>query len=591
MAVGTRTLRKGELLSILGEIYRDRDSGTLVLQQGDVSRFLYIQEGMVIFAASNAAEDKFTQILIEKGKLTAEQLALATEKKESRTIGRTLVDMGFLGSEDLLDALVEQLRKIALSAVNWDGGTASFKPGVLPPNVAKLPVSTPRFLVDLALAIQDRELVASSLGQLDAPVLLSAAEREAARAIPPSAQEARILEQIDGKRSAREICERAGVDLFSGSRFLLGLSHLGLLHVRQIIAPATSSRSAPGPVDLSFLDSLSSESPATGVPNPSPEVPQAPPTPQGLPFAGDAQPEKPPSRPPAAAPVPSLSKAAPHILPELLPSPAADGPPAARAPEPPAFMAESSAPARGRWLIFVLVVAVLLGGGAGSVWYFFLRPSGVIPVEPKPAVHRKDAQTRPISPGVEPSKPSPTAPVGAQTQPVQTPPPAPVAAPAPVATLHVAPAEKHSASPQTASAASTPAPPPKAAPPEKPAPATPVTGEGWDLLAKGQYPEAARAFRQAFKERKGGFVVNIEVACQADTVAKGLAAAEGRRDYSLLPYDLKGRPCFIVLWGYYPDKATADAALGQLPAFFRQAAQPRVVAWSKIVELTGSASP
>src|SRR5512140_1531680 len=205
MAQGSRTFRKGELLAILGDIYRDKGTGTLVLQQGTTSKFLYVQEGEFIFAASNSPEDKFTQILVERGKLTPEQLELATEKKENRTIGRTLVEMGFLGSEDLLDALVEQMRKIARSAVRWDEGLAVFKAGVLPNNIARLPILTPRFMVDTALSIDDRNWVATSLGRMETPLVISPAEREVARALPASPEEQRLLEQIDGKLNAREV--------------------------------------------------------------------------------------------------------------------------------------------------------------------------------------------------------------------------------------------------------------------------------------------------------------------------------------------------------------------------------------------------
>ena len=74
MVQGSRTFRQGELLAVLGDIYRDKGTGTLVLQNGQTNKFLYAQEGEFIFAASNAPEDKFTQILVERGRLTPEQL-------------------------------------------------------------------------------------------------------------------------------------------------------------------------------------------------------------------------------------------------------------------------------------------------------------------------------------------------------------------------------------------------------------------------------------------------------------------------------------------------------------------------------------
>lgn len=302
MAQGTRSLRRGELLAILGEIYRDKETGTLVLQQGQVSKFLYAQEGNLIFAASNSPEDKFTQILIDQGKLTNEQLAMAQEKKENRTIGRTLVELGFLASEDLLDALVSQMRKIATSVLNWETGFAAFKPGILPPNLAKLPISTPRFVVDTALSLADREWAAASLGRLEIPIQMDDIHRDAAKGLNATANELRILGLVDGNRTARQICLDADVNIFDGVRFLIGLYYLGWISLEQaVVAAPAPGKAAKAPVDLSFLDKVAPVPPAHPVgdvpvtPKRLHEPPKAaavPVEPSGLPFEGEQAPEE-----------------------------------------------------------------------------------------------------------------------------------------------------------------------------------------------------------------------------------------------------------------------------------------------------------
>lgn len=598
MAPGTRELRKGDLLEILGEIFREKDTGTLVLQQADVSRFLYLQEGNLIFAASNAPEDKFTQILIDQGKLTYEQLDLATEKKGTRTIGRTLVEMGFLSSDDLLGALVDQLKRIAFSAQNWDSGTAAFKPGVLPQNVARLPISTPRFLVDLALATEDRDPVAQSLGHLDSPLTLSPQDRVAARALGLSPDEARLLEQVDGARSARQACERAGVELFTGARFLMGLAHVGLLKVQEPVGRPGPTQPVPVPVDLSFLDDSFSSGRQQEAEPPAPEPPAqpAPPSPAPLPFAegpaeGDRAPvtlieEKPAAR--SEKQKRSFSRDSKSVtLPELLPVPSrseeqSEG-------EVPSFLLEKpSKRSRGRWIGILAAGGILVCAGLIAGWYFLLRESPVVTLPPTPPPRHKAPESTAPAPAKAPpaaAQPADQAPVPSPAQSAPQEPKAPEpsektapAAAAPRGTEAGTPTAKPAAPPQPASSSAAPSPAPPSA-----------AGSPWDLLAKGDYPAAARAFRSSFQGRKGGYVVNIEVACQAETVAKGLAAAAGSRDYAILPYDLKGRSCYLVVWGDYPDRPAAESALKAMPAFFLQNAQPRVVPWSKIQELTASA--
>jgi hypothetical protein len=100
-------------------------------------------------------------------------------------------------------------------------------------------------------------------------------------------------------------------------------------------------------------------------------------------------------------------------------------------------------------------------------------------------------------------------------------------------------------------------------------------------LQAGRYAEAARAFSGALRGRTAAFTVDVEVACQPETIAKGLQAAGGDERFMVLPYDLKGRSCFRVIWGLYPDRTSAEAALAEIPAFFKQNASPRVAAWKR----------
>lgn len=108
------------------------------------------------------------------------------------------------------------------------------------------------------------------------------------------------------------------------------------------------------------------------------------------------------------------------------------------------------------------------------------------------------------------------------------------------------------------------------------------TPEVRQTLAGGSYGEAAGAFAYLARNTKAAFTINIEVACQSDTIAKGLAASGGSEAFFILPYDLKGRACFAVFWGLYPDRPSAEKALSALPAFFKESAQPKVVPWSAV---------
>jgi len=523
---------------------------------------------------------------------------------------------------------VEQMRKIARSAVQWDEGLAVFKSGVLPANIARLPILTPRFLADTALSIDDRAWVANTLGRMETPLVISPAEREVARALPATVEELRILEQVDGQRNAREVCERAGVDAFYGARFLLALSHLGLLHLNSGFAPAPSSRTQAEPLDLSFLDEIA-PSPApkvTEVTHPTmapqatlppqammtPESPLAqqaaiPPPAEENPWADVAPlpptpsmplpPQEwsvlpPPHWPPAETPglpFEALSPTPPMPAQEKVPT---QRPAPTRASSPPELLPPldqnevrsegdhehvpfedigvHAGKPRGRLLLVVASVMAVLCLGAAAVWFFFLRPSEMISLEPlaprgSTRVAPKTSTTPPDPATASPAPvPSPQAPSGQ--------PPVVVSSPAPASPTPSSPAPVQVAPPNTTPASRPPA---------------VGAGEAQRLLASGRYPEASQEFLGDWVQSSAGYTVEIEVACQTDTVAKGAAAAAGKAEYTILPYDLKGRSCYLVVWGTYPDRTSAEAALRELPTLFQPpAAQPRVVPRAKIVELS-----
>ncbi|MGA9750991.1 MAG: DUF4388 domain-containing protein [Acidobacteriota bacterium] len=603
MVQAARSLKVGELLAILGEIYQGKETGTLVLQRDEVSKFLYAQDGQIIFAASNAPEDKFTQILIDKGKLSEEQLELATEKKEGRTIGRTLVELGFLASEDLLDALVEQMRRVASSAAAWESGTSAFKPGVLPPNLARLPVSTPRFIVDTALSIPSREWVSQGLGQLSATLQMSTAEREAAAVILPTPAEAHILDQVDGRSSAREVCDAANVDLFTGARFLMGLTCLGLLHIQQAMAPTPKGKSPVETMDLSFLESMDEGAAAEPprVPDKQPVQPPAPPAvekappSQPLPFEPSGPPAGPdrPQEEPFAVPAPPAEverETATNWAVSPLQS-------AGTAPTPPAMdsLIFAAAPRRRksrRWLWIAAAAAVVVLAGA-SAWYVFFSGGGeYVAMQPEVPAAKTRMPQRPTPqppPASQPAVPKPDQSSGATS--VETPVAAPVgqSAPAPITPETTAEAPRMASRtemPKPAPVASVlqPAIPKPSPPAEKTAPqiSSPASLEqARKLLEEGRLPEAAQAFRMALDPIRGGYTIQVEVACQPETIQKGLAAAGSSDDYRILPYDLHGRSCYQVIWGHYAARESADAALKAMPSFFLQASSPRVAPWDQ----------
>src|SRR5204862_1202611 len=87
-------------------------------------------------------------------------------------------------------------------------------------------------------------------------------------------------------------------------------------------------------------------------------------------------------------------------------------------------------------------------------------------------------------------------------------------------------------------------------------------------IAAGHYREAAESFRKAAGAGRG-YALQLEIACQDSSIREGAGHAGSGGEYFVLPFTLKGRQCYRVLWGVYPDAAAARRAEASVPAFFR----------------------
>ena len=153
--------------------------------------------------------------------------------------------------------------------------------------------------------------------------------------------------------------------------------------------------------------------------------------------------------------------------------------------------------------------------------------------------------------------------------------PAPQASPTPAATPSVT--------------ASTPVPPsPAPARREPPAESTaPASGADFASalrrLDQGDTTGAARTFESFILAAKPDrFTLQVMIACQEDTVRGARTRAGEDGSLFILPYSLKGRSCYRVCWGLYPDGESARAAVSAVPAALTGPGVPLVVPLSRL---------
>jgi len=601
MIKGVRTLKYGEIIPVMGEIFREGETGTLLLQNDPAAKYLYFQNGQVIFAASNAPEDKFTQILLEEGKLKEEQLDMAMQKKGNRTIAKTLTEMGFISSQDLLASLIMQVYRVASSVISWTEGTASFKPDVLPQGVAKLPMSTQRLILDLVLSIDNRPWALQVVGGMDKVISIDKAEMDVALALPLQPEEEKVVRFCDGKRNIETVAAGAGSDPFKAIKLLIGLHMIGLAHPKRGVEAVTHQPTASAPqhedkhLDLSFLE--------TALPGkqeqPAPfelETPKSPGSflPEPAPAASEFQK---PQAPEPAAPLKFEEPQAPEFKVEKIEEPQPE-PPREVIQQPlfqPSFLPaeeqrigeikENSEPRvilpppnpipkrSSKWGKVVLPLCVMAGLTLAFyvIYVFFIadKENHLPPPQPPKAVPKKIAAQaeKPVPAGnatIKEENPASQA-APPTTKPAETE-PAPLK-PEKIESVRIEPPPAQE--PQKTEAKK-PEPPP-AKEPEKP----PVkeeaapSGDPSASLRSGEFEKAAAGFKKIYGAKKGGYTIALMIACEKETLQKSFAGSGESDDFIIFPHNFKGRSCYRVVWGYFTSRAEAEAAYSKLPSMFK----------------------
>ena len=157
------------------DVYSNARTGILkVYFPDEVVKTVYFSEGNTIYASSNGEKDKLVNILIKYKKISKEQLESALRQMDkSISLGRNLVNMGFITHKELIWAVKVQVIGIMHSIITLEEGECQFSEGPLPDGVINLPLNTMKVLFDSLLMFQDRAWIAEQVHQPDSTTSLT----------------------------------------------------------------------------------------------------------------------------------------------------------------------------------------------------------------------------------------------------------------------------------------------------------------------------------------------------------------------------------------------------------------------------------
>ncbi|MBP7149329.1 MAG: DUF4388 domain-containing protein [Acidobacteria bacterium] len=213
-------------------------TGRLDFRQRNVVKEVYIQDGLIVGAASNEPTEMLGHVLVARGKLNEEQLraALLARRDPEEFIGQVLVRLGFVNRDDLLRALAERTEEIVYSLFEWDDADFNFEPGARPgPKVVLISLQVDHVLLRGVHRHDEVRRIRSVFP--DGRVVLGRGAAAAPREILEHPLARRILESLDGRRTIDEIAFGLHASPFAVQKFLYEGHRLGLVQIVALEGP------------------------------------------------------------------------------------------------------------------------------------------------------------------------------------------------------------------------------------------------------------------------------------------------------------------------------------------------------------------
>jgi hypothetical protein len=535
------SLSEVSFIEILKDLSASSLTGMVRLETGPVIKVVYLQNGTIAFASSNEKSDRLTEVLKRAGKLTPEQIEHAQARiKPNISLGKTLVELGYISPKDLLWGARMQVEGILHQLLFWDKGSYQVLEGPLPKEIVSLGLTAPQIIYNGILQTRDRDWILQHIGSPEAIYSKVPDFEQKYAAYHLGAEQ--IASYIDGTRSLEEIAQAVGIDTFEVCKTVAAL---------QVLELARPQPFKPTQMPLTVSETHEAQEPQTEDVDSTEDVSLGQvmhvPTVEEL---SDQPAEEPYVEQTYSAPLEEQTD-----LDAIISSAEGDSPE-----DSPFKQVEESSQADEEtydseyeeaveeprsWNKGIIVVALLGILSAASSFYYVSK-----------AANSPKASTSPVIPKVPITK------KGTIPKPA-------------VATTTNNNPETQTTTPPPNSATQTPTPEPV-----KPATQSPI-----DLALTGKVSEAAGMWRRELSKSRNRLTIQLEIACQDSTVLEALNLFSKKDPLYVVPLKFQGKSCYRVLYGIYDNEASAQPKLSDMPnEFTQQPSPPKVIPISKVLQ-------
>lgn len=261
----TGNLETMNLAELLQWLANNRQTGTLIVSDGEAEKRIYVKDGSILSSSSSDPKRFLGHFLVSKGVITEEILAqaISVQEQQGKLLGEILVEGGATDHETLAEMLRLNAEENICDLFAWEHGNFEFIDDELP-NHELVPMSTNiTGLIMEGMRRIDHAAAMKSMIPSPQCVPVSVAPLIDADEMDPGWQG--VLEAVDDDRSIEDICLHTHSSEFFVCDVLFRKANEGKVKfVRpRVIAPESDHEPTAVPESRSENSDSSAEDPTT----------------------------------------------------------------------------------------------------------------------------------------------------------------------------------------------------------------------------------------------------------------------------------------------------------------------------------------
>lgn len=225
------SLSESSLPELLASISRSKETGILNFHDAGRWKAVYFKDGRIIYAMSNAQDDRLGEFLLKTGKITVRQFLEASKAiQPDKKLGAVLVEQGIITPDDLFVAIHRHAEAIVYSLFEWVRGEYEF---VIKDLSAEGPMvldlDSSNVILEGIRHLKDYTRIYAGVGPLDT-VLRSTEQAEGlVHKLNLDEDESQVLSLVNGRLNVEQILAMSYLPNFETLRILFALLSAGVL--------------------------------------------------------------------------------------------------------------------------------------------------------------------------------------------------------------------------------------------------------------------------------------------------------------------------------------------------------------------------